>query len=104
MCLSGIAHFLLSNMRSRGGHSDGVRKQAVCTLLGEGEGKQERKARSRHIMNELGSRGLGARHPLTGVQSPYSWAVPTWALAAGKLSKVLSPRQHLEGARHSVLL
>lgn len=55
-------------------------------------------------MNELGSRGLGARHPLTGVQSPYSWAVPTWALAAGKLSKVLSPRQHLEGARHSVLL
>lgn len=58
MCLSGIAHFLLSNMRSRGGHSDGVRKQAVCTLLGEGEGEQERKARIRHIMNELGTKGL----------------------------------------------
>lgn len=58
MCLSGIAHFLLSNMRSRGGHSDGVRKQAVCMLVGEGEGKEERKARIRQIMHELGKQGV----------------------------------------------
>lgn len=76
MCLSGIAHFLLSNMRSRGGHRDGVRKQAVCMLVGEGEGKEERKARIRQIMHELGNQGLGGRHHLTGVQSPYFWAVP----------------------------
>lgn len=91
-------------MRSRGGHSDGVRKQALFMLVGEGEGKEERKARIRQIMHELGNQGLGARHHLTGVQSSYSWAVPSWALAVGKLRKVLSPWQDLEEGRHLVLL
>lgn len=61
MCLSGIAHFLLSNMRSRGGHSNGVRKQAVCTLVAEGERKGGRgTARIRQIMHELGNQEHGA--------------------------------------------
>lgn len=73
-------------------------------LLGEGEGKEERKARIRQIMHELGNQGLGARHHLTGGWSPSSRAFPRWVLVVGKLSKVLCPWQHLEEGRHSVLL
>lgn len=95
MCLSGIAHFLLSNMRSRGGQSDGVRKQAVCTLAGEGEKLQ-------------GSDNAWARKPGAWSQAPSQWGTEStlsvslqtgtscWKTPLGPFSLTTFGRRHIQ--------